>query len=441
MKKKIQKRVNEPLIQASFERPRVTALLGARRVGKTTLLRSYMSQHPNRKWVFFNMDKRDQRLRVENEELEQMIEEGALQRIGKGEKIWVAIDEAQKCPALFDQVKAIYDENKDQGTIKFILTGSGHLNLHQLAAESLAGRVELMNLREFNLIEMTELLYSEVTIPTDSVFDMLVKPFDETELKRIYENRRPFQKILNETLSTHLIWGGLPEVLEEQNPHERQRYLANYLQTYLENDVRAIESISDLDLYQHLMKACAEQTGSLRDDQRLLNALHCSRNTLIKYRGYLVATMQYKEVFPYINSTVKRLVKSPKGYLINNGLVSYLTGIQDYALLNTTGLLGHRFENWLLNELLTWTDSIVENHAIYFWRTSGGTEVDFIVTIGAQILPIEVTFSQQILPKKIRHLREFMEREPKSKWGIYLYNGPLKIEYNQQIICLPTWMI
>ena len=113
------------------------------------------------------------------------------------------------------------------------------------------------------------------------------------------------------------------------------------MQTYLENDVRAIESISDLSLYQQLMKACAEQTGSLRDDQKLLNALGCSHNTLIKYREYLTATT-HKEVFSYVNSTVKRLVKSPKGYL---------TGIHDYSVLNSTGLLEHRFENCLLKRI------------------------------------------------------------------------------------------
>ena len=433
--------MNESHIQASFKRPRVTALLGARRVGKTTLLQAYISLHADRKWVFLNMDKRDQRLRIENQELALMIEEGALQQIGSGKKIWVAIDEAQKCPVLFDQVKAIYDENKDKDSIKFILTGSGHLNLHQLAAESLAGRVELMYLREFNLKEMVELLHQDITIPGGSIFDSCIRSFDETRLTEEWEERRPFHKVLAEALPIHLIWGGLPEVIEEETSNEKQRYLANYLQTYLENDVRAIESISDLRLYQQLMKVCAEQTGSLRDDQKLLMALRCSRNTLVKYRGYLAATMQYEEVFPYVNSTVKRVVKSPKGYVINNGLVSYLTGIQDYSVLNASGLLGHRFENWVLNELLTWIDSVVENHAIYFWRTPGGTEVDFVVSIGAQIVPIEVTFSSQALPKKTRHLREFMEREPKAKWGIYVYNGSFTIDHTQHIIYLPAWMI
>ena len=441
MKKKPQKRVNQSLIKASFERSRVTALLGARRVGKTTLLRDYIDEHPDRKWVFFNMDKRDERLRVEANELELMIEEVSLQRIGDKEKIWVAIDEAQKCPALFDQVKIIYDEYKDKDAIKFILTGSGHLNLHQLAAESLAGRVELTHLREFNLKEMAELLYSNEITPYESTFELFTKPFDEKKLTAIWEKRRPFQKVLSDTLSTHLVWGGLPEVLEEQSVEDKLRYLANYLQTYLENDVRSIESISDLRLYQQLMKACAEQTGSVRDEQKVLSALGCARNTLVKYRGYLTATMQYKEVFPFINSTIKRIIKSPKGYLINNGLISYLTGIKDNAILASTGLLGHRFENWLLNELLTWTDSVIENDAIYFWRMNSGPEVDFVVSIGPKVLPIEVTFSSQIQAKKNRHLREFMKHEPKAEWGIYVYNGPYKVDHNQRIVYLPAWLI
>ncbi|MCB1082513.1 MAG: ATP-binding protein [Chlamydiia bacterium] len=441
MEKQFQNRGNAPLIYASFERPRVTALLGARRVGKSTLLKAYITNHPHLKWVVFNMDSREERLKIEQKGLKGMIEESALQRIGKGEKLWVAIDEAQKCPALFDQVKILYDTYKDADAIKMILTGSGHLNLHQLASESLAGRVELMHLREFNLKEMANLLTPNASIPLESIFDALLEPFHEKTLVEFSKDRLPFQKVLNDALDTHLVWGGLPEVLEEEGSDNKLRYLANYLQTYLENDVRAIETIFDLTLYQNLVKASAEQTGSLRDDQKLINALHCSRNTLVKYRGYLCATMQYLEIFPYIQSTVKRLIKSPKGYLINNGLISYLTGIQDLKILNSTGLLGHRFENWFLNELLTWTDRSVDNHTISFWRTNGGKEVDFVVSVGAHLLPIEVTYSSQLLPKKVRNLKDFMENEPKTSWGIYLYTGPFKIDKKEKILFLPAWAV
>ena len=441
MDKKAQKRINQPLIEASFERSRVTALLGARRVGKTTLLRSYINNTPHRKWVFLNMDKREERLDIENERLREIIEERALQRIGQEEKIWVAIDEAQKCPALFEQVKVLYDDYKDQDVIKIILTGSGHLNLHQLASESLAGRVELMHLREFSLIEMASLQNPSITFPKYQALNLLIENGSEKKLKAAYEERKPFQKILSAALETHLVWGGLPEALEEQTSQDRLRYLGNYLQTYLENDVRAIETITDLNLYQQLMRICAEQTGPVRDDQRCILALHCARNTLVKYRGYLSATLQFLDIFPYINSTVKRVVKSPKGYLLNNGLISYLTGIHDLNTLQVSALLGHRYENWVLNELLTWTDSLVEKSDIFFWRTGSGTEVDFIVSIGHKVIPIEVTYSSQVLPKKIRHLHDFMEKEPKAEWGVYVYTGPFKVDHEKRIISLPPWLI
>ena len=116
--------------------------------------------------------------------------------------------------------------------------------------------------------------------------------------------------------------------------------MSNYLQTYLERDIREISTISDLSLYENLMKVMAEQTGSIREDQKVVDVLRCSRNTLLKYQGYLMATWQYIEIEPYIGSTLKRLVKSPKGYLRNNGLISYFTGNKDLALLAQTGLIG-----------------------------------------------------------------------------------------------------
>jgi len=315
-------RANEKFLFSSFERPLISALLGPRRVGKTTLLEYYMSLDPEKKWVRLNMDVLGQRNRVTNEELELMIEQAALQKIGGPKKLWVFIDEAQKCPELFDQVKLIYDTHKDTDHIKFLLTGSAHLNLHQLTAESLAGRVELLNLREFNLREMAHLQHQELSLPFSDVFDVIFNTQNIDGLKDIFSHMRPFQNVLQTSLNNQLVWGGLPEVLEEPSEQYRLKYLGDYLQTYLEKDIRSIDAIGDLHLYQNLMKICAELTGSVRDDKKIMDALHCSRNTLLKYRDYLLATLQYVELFPYITSSVKRLVKSPKGYMINNGLVS-----------------------------------------------------------------------------------------------------------------------
>ena len=283
------------------------------------------------------MDVLGQRERVLSEELVLMIEQEALQKIGGSRKIWVFIDEAQKCSELFDQVKIIYDLHKGKDHIKFLLTGSAHLNLYHLTTESLAGRVELLHLREFNLQEMAHARYPQLSLTRKSVFDHIFNSVENEELVEGLREVQPFQLILQSSLEDQLVWGGLPELATETSDSLRLRYLGDYIQTYLEKDIRAIDTIGDLHLYRNLMKISAELTGSLRNDKKLIGSLHCSRNTLEKYRNFLLATLQYTEVYPYIESSLKRLTKSPKGYLINNGLISYLTGVHEHALLAATG--------------------------------------------------------------------------------------------------------
>lgn len=434
-------RANEKFLFESFERSFISALLGPRRVGKTTLLNYYMQLHPEKKWVSLNMDIMNQRKRVANEELKLMIEQGALQKIGGEKKIWVFIDEAQKSPELFDQIKVIYDEHKDKDNVKFILTGSAHLNLHRLTAESLAGRVELLHLREFNLREMTSLDHLNIVLPKGSTFDILFSSLDFKAIQEILLQLRPFQHLLESSLDNYLLWGGLPETFYEKTEKAHLKYLGDYLQTYLEKEILALNTVSDLNLFENLIKISAELTGSLRDDKKIIDALHCSRNTLRKYRDYLIATLQYTEVYPFVESTVKRLVKSPKGYLGNNGLISYLTGIYQLPILKTTGLIGHRFENWFLNEVRTWLDTSVERHQITFWRTIGGSEVDFVVTLGAKVIPFEITYAPQIHSKKYNNLKNFLRSVPESHFGVFCYLGPLSYDEENRILFLPAWMI
>jgi predicted AAA+ superfamily ATPase len=369
-----------------------------------------------------------------------MIEESALQKLGGEKKIWVAIDEAQKCPALFDQVKLIYDKYKNQNAIKFILTGSGFLTLHQLSAESLAGRIELNHLREFGLQE-TAILQTGKKLPMVSLLDIICDHQKPSAILQNLDALLPFRQIFQEALETQLVWGGLPELLLLTNKNERLNYLGNYLQTYLEKDIRAITTITDLNIYQKLMEITANQTSSVRDDTRIINALGCSRDTLKKYRGFLEATLIYREIYPYINSSLKRLVKSPKGYLTNNGLISYLLGIDTLSILEKTGMIGARFENWVLNELQIWLDRDPRKHQIYFWRTSTGTEVDFIVHRPPDVFPFEVTYSNQISTKKLKNLKQFMQQEKNAQTGFYIYKGEYRYDPENNIYFLPAWVL
>ena len=214
-------RAGEESIYASIQTPFITAILGPRRVGKSTLIGHFMELHPSYKWVVFNMDELALRQRVENNQLKEMIEEAALQHIGQEPKIWVVIDEAQKCPLLFEQIKVLYDEYKDKKVIKFVLTGSALLQLHQLSAETLAGRIFLHYLREFSLQESVSLLHPEVSLPKLSLLDVIQTQIAENASPQVLDHAinsvlrqlQPFRALLQTTLDEQMSWGGFPEVL------------------------------------------------------------------------------------------------------------------------------------------------------------------------------------------------------------------------------------
>ena len=214
----------------------------------------------------------------------------------------------------------------------------------------------------------------------------------------------------------------------------------NYLQTYLEKDIRSLDTISDLRLFHKLLSIVAEQTGSIRGDQRVLLSLGCARDTLKKYRGILLSTLMYVELYPFINNSLKRITKSPKGYLRDNGLISALTGLMNLELLKNTGELGHRFENWLIGEVLTWLNRLTQRSDVYYWRTAQGAEIDVIVSIKPFIYPMEVTISHHFDKKKINNLTQFIKDE-KVAWGFYIYPGEFIVDKQRKIIFLPAWAI
>ena len=229
--------------------------------------------------------------------------------------------------------------------------------------------------------------------------------------------------------------------MSQSDSTQRTLYLDNYLQTYLEKDIRAIGTITDLPLYRNCLQLIAEQTGSLRDDTKFTNTLGCARNTLKKYFGIMQSTLMVHEIYPFINSAHKRLIKTPKAYLINNGLISYLTSIDEISLLEKTKFIGHRLENWFLKELLVWLARLPKKGEVQFWHTYTGSEVDFIVTYGNQVLPFEVTHRNRSDNKKVKNLQLFLQHEKRATYGYYIYQGEFKIDEINKIIYLPVWAI
>ena len=109
--------------------------------------------------------------------------------------------------------------------------------------------------------------------------------------------------------------------------------------------------------------------------------------------------------------------------------------------LTTTGMVGHRFENWFLNEVKTWLDAQVERHEAYFWRTAAGAEVDFVITLGRRVVPFEITYASRVEVKKFNNLKAFMRDTPQASIGVFCYMGPLSFDEKDRILFLPAWML
>ena len=251
-------RENEEEIFKSFEDSFVSALLGPRRVGKTTLVENYIAAYPERKWVKFNMDERQQRQRIDNTELLLMIEELSLQKVGDQEKLWVVIDEAQKCPELLVTIKKIVDKRRSPG--RFLLSGSANFSLLKGITESLAGRALYLTLSPFTRREITQSI-KKTPFLVNFIQNPSVPPF----LK--YDPIRPKE----------IITGGMPPVCLDNQNHIAL-WFKGYEQTYLERDIRTVHNIGSLRDFQLFLRLLAAILGEFFFAQYLINKnyyTHC----------------------------------------------------------------------------------------------------------------------------------------------------------------------
>lgn len=421
----------------------ITALLGPRRSGKSTFVDQYLKTKPHLPKIYFNFDQLSTREEIVKYSIEKLVLAQLSQENRKDtNKILIFIDEAQKEPKVFEQIKVIYDKQKinKKQSYKFILTGSASLNIHKQISESLAGRVELLRVFPFSISEAAKIKKSFQ--PQSLGIKQIFNP------KGSFSNLLKNQKKWNIPLSTVskikslvnevIEYGALPEVLELNNIEKKQRYLLNYRDTYLEKDIRAGLDIGDLKSYSNLLTLLASQTGSLVVKKELKQKIGIAYNTLDRYLSILKATYILTELEPYIFSASKRLVKSSKNYFFDNGLLALLTGFLTFEQLIASGLVGNRFENMVINELIKRIKPYFPIADFYFWRSSSGNEVDLVIDFKEKIIPCEIKWTSNINQVKTTSLVNFLQDYKKAPYGVVIYNGDFFMDKQNKIIYLPV---
>lgn len=402
----------------------VIVLTGARQTGKTTFCEMQLPGMLGLDFTYISFDDPDERLRF----LKSAI--SILEAISKPLAI---LDEVQKFPALFDPLKFVVDRQnkngKQQHTV-FVLTGSSQLLLMRNIRETLAGRVALFNLYPFSLSEAAssegEPLLSKIwrtrKMPPDAVtgFDLF-----------------PPQKVrdIGRVRDLHQAWGGYPPIWRLSEDPDRMHWLRDYRKTYLERDISDVGQVADLDTFARVQKLLCARTAGLLSISEVARDAGLAVNTLKRYINLLVMTFQCFLLPPYFENVGKRFIKSPKLFFPDAGL--------NRAILADVAIgAGPSYESWVFSELLKWKQLQPVDPDLYFYRTSTGMEIDFLLAAGDRILPIEVKSRERVFPTDGRSLEAFLKTHTeRAPLGLIVYPGRDIGEVRKNIWAVPDWYL
>ncbi|MGN0608525.1 MAG: ATP-binding protein [Oscillospiraceae bacterium] len=338
---------------------KVVLVIGARQVGKTTMLK-HLAEGTDRTYVSLD----DLMAR----ELAQSDPALFLQTY----KPPVLIDEVQHAPQLFERIKLICDNTEETGL--FWLTGSQQYNMMKQVRETLAGRIGILQLYSLSQREKNGVIFEE--------------PLDFS-----LENLQERQKLLPPNDITDVfehIWrGGMPQV-QQADEEMRQEYYNSYIDTYLMRDVAEAGGVTDSVKFLKLLKACAALTAEQINYSTLASAADISEPTAKDWVRLLEGLGIIYLLAPYSNNELKRLVKTPKLYFCDTGLCAYLSMWLTRDTLMNGAASGHYFENYVVSELL-------KNYAygktkanLSYYRDSNAKEIDVFVELNGQIHPLEI---------------------------------------------------
>jgi len=356
----IPRRARAALLAAAQQQV-VVGVTGPRQAGKTTLVRSCFPGH-----AYLNLE--DPELR----DFAQRDPKGFLARDGG-----MILDEAQRVPELLSVIQTIVDADPQPG--RFIITGSQVFALSAAISQSLAGRIALISLLPFSSGELAD------------------------------AGRLP------STLDALLFTGGYPPLYDRELPP--RTWLADYITTYLERDVRQVLEIRDLAAFQRFVGLCAGWVGQLVNLSALAADAGIAVNTAKSWLGVMQTSGLIALVQPHHRNYRKRLVKTPKLHWLDSGLCCRLLGLQDPAHLATHPARGAIFESWVFSELLKGRFQRRETANLFFWRNHVGEEVDLLADHGQTLLPIECKSGATIAGDWCDSLRRFttlagVEAEP-----------------------------
>lgn len=417
----IKRNITDALL-SKLTKEHAVVITGARQTGKTTLCESILPGLLGAPFTYISFDDPDERLRFQM---------SAIEILESIDTPLIILDEVQKIPALFDPLKYVADKQKKQRAIKsFVLTGSSQILLMKNIKETLAGRVAIINLYPFSLSEIME----KGNMPFLTKI-RLEKTITNREMKSFNvlspETIRNAIKVRNE----HQLWGGYPPVWIRHTKEDKINWLKDYRKTYVERDILDVGQVANTDNFIIAQKLLCARTGQIFSISEVARDLSLAVNTIKRYINLLSMSFQCYLLAPYYENIGKRFIKSPKIFFPDAGLNRVILG-------ETVVRSGAAYETWVFSELIKWKQLQPVEPEIFFYRTSGGMEIDFLICDDNTIIPIEAKDSDKVSYADGRHLESFISTHRKaSQAGIVVYRGKEVKEIRPNIWAIPDWYL
>ena len=285
----------------------------------------------------------------------------------------VFVDEIQKAPMLFEQIKLILDRERKKG--QFFMCGSQQFKMMKGVSESLAGRIGLVNLLGFSQRETHGIELDIPFLPTDEFFNERKKQLADI----------PYQAVWNV-----IHRGAMPE-LHDNPDFNWQMFYGAYVRTYIERDVRELSEIGDTVKFTKFMVAAAASTGQLLNIASLARDVGVSQPTADRWLSILVASNIVYLLQPYSNNITKRAVKTPKLYFLDTGLAAYLTRWNTPDVLKNGAMAGAFFESFVVSEIVkSYYNRGILELPLYFYRDKDMNEIDLLIEENGTLYPLEI---------------------------------------------------
>lgn len=381
-------------------------VLGARQVGKSTLLRHVLPDA-----AFFDLE-RDSDFQRVNDDPALLLQETSRP---------VIFDEAQLSVSLFRALRVAIDQQRDKSG-QFLISGSSSPHLLRHISETLAGRVAIL--------ELDGLMWHEVLgRQGNDILAALANPAQLRDLKPITSK----QELLS--LCLH---GGYPEpVLKSADKKFFRLWMENYLKTYVERDIRALFPQLKLDAYKRFVQMLAFASGEMINSSNFARSLDVSQPTIKNYLEIVEGTFLWRQLPSYQKNATKRLVKMPKGHLRDTGLINYLLRIQHEDDMKAHPQFGRIWETFIIEQVIRHFKNHVENANFYYYRTQNQAEIDLIIETDNGLIPIEIKAGSVTPKRQLGALEQFIE-EHQCPYGLLINNGDDVFKVSEKVYQVPA---